>query len=73
LEAFNAIDALGVRYNDVRGDTILIADGGARVWMIDFEMSTLVADYEDSQFNMIASEINTVKELVSAIKRGERW
>jgi RIO-like serine/threonine protein kinase len=72
LEAFSVIHALGVRHNDVRGDNILIGDGGSRVWIIDFEDSTLLADYEDSDYGA-PSEIDSVKRLFSAIKNGERW
>lgn len=78
LEAFSAIHALGVTHNDVRGDNILIAEGGTRVWIIDFERSGLLADcaryYGGQTESVISNEIETVKQLFSAIKCGkERW
>ena len=38
-----------------------------------YDQWILVADCEDSDYDMITSEINTVKELFSAIKKGGRW
>jgi thiamine kinase-like enzyme len=71
LEAYSVLHAHGVRHNDVRGDNILIGDGGSRVWIIDFEGSSLLADYVDEDGDPL--EIDEVKRLFSAIKNGERW
>jgi len=67
LEAFNAIHSLGVIHGDVRNENILVAEGGSRVWIIDFERSSILDDSFDKATS-IQSEVDAVKYLFKEVK-----
>ena len=67
-----AIHALGVVHGDIRAQNILVAEGGSRVWIIDFEMSSILGDRADA-VAQIQSEIDQVKYLFKKVKEGPSW
>ena len=67
--AFAAIHTLNVVHGDVRPSNVLVAERGNKVWVVDFEDSQILADGSEERHSEISNEMESVREMLSEIKK----
>ena len=72
MNTFKSINSLGVIHGDVRAENILIADGGNKVWIVDFELAEIVKRASEAE-SMIRQETEAVKELQGTWSSVPEW
>jgi RIO-like serine/threonine protein kinase len=69
LAAFEEIHALNVIHGDVRSANILVAEGGNKVWVIDFEDGQILGDGDEKRESEISNEMEAVCEMLQDINK----